>query len=490
MARNLTAAGMGFMLVIRAGAALAQAPGPAPPTTTPPAATLLAATPPAVAPPAPDAAAPVAPVASAPPPPLNLTLAWRVEQRFRLWDLAALTPADRQAAEDLYTTLGTAKDPDLVYDQVLAFVKAHKVLHQQGRWDSTARAFGLSYVYPKSYVVRIGLTDATAVKGQDCAWSTTIGQLNLSHAPCDSSVTVTLPARANGGGASPRPSPPRPRPRRRQWRPPPSRSADRLFLSFGDSFASGEGNPDLPSNLAALNGGWGNGDTSAYSQRWLGRDAMAGVRSASWIDTGCHRSSFNQHMVATLKYASDRPHEAVTFLSYACSGAAVFNGVLTAQPQPPGFKDNVAVDEQTVSQVEAANRDLCPPDAQGVSTVRPAAPRAYQKRIILTGFHLPWDSPYTTVSTPSFSCGGAKPRAIDAVLLSVGGNDVGFASVIMWALLPKLTSDPVGGLVLTYLRQRRLRKPRGTPPRPSDRPWGRDFSRWPGASRSSRRLRR
>nr|QQZ49286.1 hypothetical protein JKL49_19665 [Phenylobacterium glaciei] len=72
----------------------------------------------------------------------------------------------------------------------------------------------------------------------------------------------------------------------------------------------------------------------------MGRAALNGIRNPSWFDPACHRSFYNQHLVAALKFAVARPHEAVTFLSYACSGAAVFNGLLTSQPQPPGYRDD------------------------------------------------------------------------------------------------------------------------------------------------------
>ncbi|WP_454761196.1 hypothetical protein [Caulobacter segnis] len=227
---------------------------------------------------------------------------------------------------------------------------------------------------------------------------------------------------------------------------------DRLIVSFGDSFASGEGNPDMPTNLAALQGGWGGNATPAYKQVWVGRDAMNGIKNPGWTDTGCHRSSFNQHLVAALKYAADRPYEAVTFLSYACSGAATFNGLLSPQVEPPGYKDSEDVTKQDLSQVEMAVRDICPPDGAGGSTAKDAAQRTFPKhrdKSLLT----PLAKPYVLVKTRAITCfGGAPKRGVDAILLSGGGNDAGFSAVIMGVLLPKSVPDVPGQIFLSVLR--------------------------------------
>ncbi len=375
-------------------------------------------------------------------------IAWRVERRFRLWDIPAFSDQDRADAEALYQALGGAPSPDDVHDKVVAFVKTHRALQAKGFWNAQTRTFKISFVYPKSYVVRIGLANGADFPGQTCAWSTTVGKLDLATAPCGNSVAITLPASGRGDGAPP--ATVTVTPINGAAHAETIRVHDRLIVSFGDSFASGEGNPDIPANLSALTGGWGVNGSAAYRQVWVGRDAMNGVKSPSWIDLGCHRSSLNQHMVAALKYAADRPHEAVTFLSYACSGAAIFNGLLTPQREPPGYKDSQSVTKQDVSQVEMAVRDLCPPDANGASTAQEIAARNYKRRLVKNWL---WSPDEDTVSAPAFGCAGAGvKRPVDAVLLSDGGNDAGFSSVIMWTLLPKAVPDPGGMVLLQYLR--------------------------------------
>lgn len=397
--------------------------------------------------PQPPAVAAVAAVAASP---VTPAFAWKVERRFRLWDLPALTAGDQAAAEALYDALAGSSDTDKAHDLIVAFVKSHRAL-TRGYWNEDARTFSIAFLYPQTYAVRIGLSNGLSLAGQTCTWSTSAGHLDQATARCENSVDLSLPAAANGQGSQ-----------RATMTVTASGGAtaqidiqvrDRLIVSFGDSFASGEGNPDIPVSLAALTAGWGIPDAPGYKQVWPGRDAMNGVRGATWIDTGCHRSSFNQHLVAALRYAADRPQEAVTFLSYACSGAAVYNGLLTPQAEPPGYKDEDTVKAQDTAQIEMATHDLCPPGPDGKSTAQETAGRTYTRTIKPKNPLAFWEKHTETLSTRAYRCaGGAQPRPVDAILLSDGGNDAGFSSVIMWALLPKSEPDLLGSKLLEFLR--------------------------------------
>src|SRR6185503_8731808 len=75
---------------------------------------------------------------------------------------------------------------------------------------------------------------------------------------------------------------------------------DLLIVSIGDSYASGEGNPDKPWNV---------------------------VKHARWIDSRCHRSATAGPAQAALAIEKDDPHSTVTFISFACSGAGLKEGL-------------------------------------------------------------------------------------------------------------------------------------------------------------------
>jgi hypothetical protein len=82
---------------------------------------------------------------------------------------------------------------------------------------------------------------------------------------------------------------------------------DVLIASLGDSYASGEGVPDLRKS-----GG-------AAFWRWA---------DAKWMDERCHRSLFSAPGLAALMYARINPHVSVTHLTFACSGAELNKGIV------------------------------------------------------------------------------------------------------------------------------------------------------------------
>jgi len=79
---------------------------------------------------------------------------------------------------------------------------------------------------------------------------------------------------------------------------------DLLIVSIGDSFASGEGNPDKT------------------------REDPGGVK---WIDERCHRSEWAGPARAALIIEKADPQTAVTFISFACTGASIKSGLLGVQ---------------------------------------------------------------------------------------------------------------------------------------------------------------
>ena len=79
---------------------------------------------------------------------------------------------------------------------------------------------------------------------------------------------------------------------------------DLLIVSIGDSFASGEGNPDKP------------------------RNALKGPR---WIDERCHRSRWAGPATAAIVLEKANPQTSVTFISFACTGASISEGLLGIQ---------------------------------------------------------------------------------------------------------------------------------------------------------------
>lgn len=124
---------------------------------------------------------------------------------------------------------------------------------------------------------------------------------------------------------------------------------DLLIVSIGDSYASGEGNPDFKRH---------------------------GLKRARWEDGRCHRSAIAGPAQAALKIEQADPHTSVTFISLACSGAEIPFGLTGGQTK------------------------------HGV-TLRPQLDKVMET---------------------------VNGRPIDALLISIGGNDANFADLVLRAI--------------------------------------------------------
>jgi subtilisin-like proprotein convertase family protein len=110
-----------------------------------------------------------------------------------------------------------------------------------------------------------------------------------------------------------------------------------------------------------------------------------------WEDIRTHRSHYAGAAQAALAIESADPHSSVTFISLAASGALLTNGIL------------------------APYEGTIPPPNE----LAPLAPQIDQMEILLRQ-HVP----------------GVATRHPDAVLISIGGNDAGFASLVEDLALP------------------------------------------------------
>ncbi|HEV2815959.1 MAG TPA: hypothetical protein VGW40_01860 [Allosphingosinicella sp.] len=376
----------------------------------------------------------------------TLAIEWRVDRRFRLWN--ELETA--QPVEGLLDRIGATDDPAVVHDAIVTLLTEHGSLHRSAFWDESARAYPPRYFYPSEYKARLWLRGAAEMAGRQCVWTATAGRIGGAGRPvdCAAEVELVLPSAADHSGSVPATV----RVAVAGLDAPATAQVavrDRLIVSLGDSFASGEGNPDRPADLGRLRSGPGAGADRDRSQNWLARSPRNLIGPASWFDTTCHRSFYNQHLVAALGYAARHPREAVTFASYACTGAAIFGGLLTEQPKPPGYYDDAGLRPQEVPQLDAMVRDLCPALPGGGAGSRRLR-RVYQG----TGA----DGARKPVSTENgYACLAPGSRRIDAVLLAIGGNDADFARLVAELLLP-----PANPLNLPYaLARKRLTLPLG-----------------------------
>ena len=201
---------------------------------------------------------------------------------------------------------------------------------------------------------------------------------------------------------------------------------DIFVVGIGDSFGSGEGNPDVPVRFSpqrtvAYGKDGGSGDLTGYPARvgsWKQVGDAAFVEgNARWLDQACHRSLYSYQLRAALGLAVEDPHRAVTFASFACSGAEVTWGLFLRYkgnewvPNPPDLSQISAAADAQCGKREAPKVDM--PEAYHMHGVIPE---------LMGGLTLS-------------KCPFGQARKIDLLLMSVGGNDIGFARLVANAVL-------------------------------------------------------
>ncbi|MFS2122645.1 hypothetical protein [Pseudomonas sp. Pseusp97] len=226
----------------------------------------------------------------------------------------------------------------------------------------------------------------------------------------------------------------------------------RTILAFGDSFASGEGNPDRAAvGTDASTQGLEKGSEILSSRNMAGWRFSSG---ADWWDTTCHRSLLSWQSLYAMKIAASDPHMVVRFASFSCSGAEAYDGFFRAQINPPADdisnrvriwdsrdggnyleltprvagqpREEAELDKKALnkSQLNAALHLLCPETPHRGGTVK------YRNEVTALGSR----KYYGVVKVDA--CSKAL-QPVDEVLMAFGGNDVGFAGVVTWGLVPK-----------------------------------------------------
>lgn len=213
-----------------------------------------------------------------------------------------------------------------------------------------------------------------------------------------------------------------------------------FVAGLGDSFASGEGNPDRPAAFSDTTQGLdynrsskvpGFGGVRYYPLRYGHQGyQFGGANGAVWSNPQCHRSLYSQHVRSTLALALEQKHAAIRFTAYACTGAEILSGILG--PQAARHNDIRREWRDDVPQIVKLLRDYCSRAEQGKY-----APATGTKQM----------------SEGYAACQNWRIRPPDAVLLSVGGNDIGFARVVAGLTMnPDAAAHPGGGTIGDFLR--------------------------------------
>lgn len=216
----------------------------------------------------------------------------------------------------------------------------------------------------------------------------------------------------------------------------------RVTVALGDSYAAGQGNPDVPAENARFTNPKPGPDWPFRAREQRGAKAV-------WWDDECQRSLLSWPVLTVLTQAitdEDRKTRHV-LLTYACSGAEVVDGGFLAQikssvrgrtysPNRDGEVDDMNVEQQALSwkvkrsQINAMYDDLC-----------------FQQERIAKMVNVP-----ARPVTRAWTYGCVNPMPVDRLLLSMGGNDLGFPNIAMGIFLPDEANHWYGRLPLWLFR--------------------------------------
>ena len=229
---------------------------------------------------------------------------------------------------------------------------------------------------------------------------------------------------------------------------------DLFVVALGDSFASGESNPDRPVQFSAgremvyepalLRAGlvsrmpakrapsYGLASTD-YNPRVLPRRFMedeAAERfyglgspqfmaafdkaSARWLSRDCHRSQYGYPFRVAIELALEKRHRSVTFASLTCSGAEVTEGLFVDMDPREGAS------EIPRGKIRAQFDQL----SDLICRTAPSQRASYTLPTYAHGSTRIWPQTIAKTWCPPQS----RKRPIDLVLMSIGGNDVGFGA--------------------------------------------------------------
>ncbi|MCL4765081.1 MAG: hypothetical protein KJZ80_02430 [Hyphomicrobiaceae bacterium] len=353
-------------------------------------------------------------------------IVWRVENPFRFF----ADPADTKVHRATFLELTDEEHETPVLAAERALAKRHadgwaSVVLGRTCWEAEKNRHicpdGTDYINPQSHAVVAelkGIPDAASV---DCLWLTSPKGPDAPRgqavtARCSEPVELDVPY-PNGahvavevGG--------------REVAATDATVTDLFIVGMGDSFGSGEGNPDLPVRFSrertAAYGNGSNPELAGYPVRvggWrqIGDDKFI-QENARWLDQACHRSLYSHQLRAALQLSLEDPHRAVTFVGIACSGAEVSAGLFLRYKgnewvsHPPELSQISAVAEAQCGKHKAPPHDL--PEAYHIRGRIPEL-----KGLVLR------------------KCEAEHARRIDLLMISIGGNDVGFSRLVADAVL-------------------------------------------------------
>lgn len=410
------------------------------------------------------------------------TIEWQVKDRYRLYEAAPTSleiksddvlSASDKFLDDLGAKINNGADKTQIYKAVKDFLLTPNdndndgeisQIFKETHWHGTGididgkakptRFYSPEYLYPEYYNISAKLPQKMVETGDLCRWE--INDVLIEAKTIDCQKKALIPIKSNGENGT-IPSVLKLKQLRNQKTIFETQSKiefkDQLIVALGDSYASGEGNPDSPHKYGtneqekqdfqnAAQDYFENG-IDPYERWWAKSRITSKVIPAEWWDGLCHRSLFSQHAIASLIHAAKNPKSAVSYMSFACSGAETFNGILSPQTYTVGQleigapKQEKSDDFKIIPQLEAALSALCKnklAKSNEKFDFSKFSKRFTNEESVKSGIEKGF-------SQSELKCEDiVKPRQVDTLLLSIGGNDAGFVEAIINLLLPNNSS--------------------------------------------------
>jgi len=413
-------------------------------------------------------------VRGAPTGPLPADIIWRVERRLNDPDCKDASTPDRcaETAGPRYaqSRLGWAAQTlgDTCYESDGRPRRYSPVCERKYSWGSAKE----DYILPDAHTVQIQIApdQLTGVAG-DCLWSWQPrkpgGKPETKKLACKDKLTIArvpyaLDRASSGVSVAVK------LPDGRELVDRDVVVEDLFIVALGDSFASGESNPDRPVQFSAtremvydpkmlrdevastrgvepVEGAMGFGLASAEDQfnpkvlpkRYMDDEAADRIykpnspefqaafdkAAAKWLSRDCHRSQYGYPFRVGIELALENRHRSITFASFTCSGAEISQGLFGEMDAREGFSDPAGA--KVRAQFDQLSDLLC----RGGASARTQA----------ASYTLPdFTFGSTQISTRRISEQWCPPqlrkRPIDLVMMSIGGNDVGFGALAAYAM--------------------------------------------------------
>lgn len=141
-------------------------------------------------------------------------------------------------------------------------------------------------------------------------------------------------------------------------------------------------------------------------------DVVADLARARWLDRPCHRSMLSGHAQAVREVERSDPRSSVTFVALGCSGATVPEGLLGAYP---GIEPDPAL-APAPAQVDVLNRIAARDTVDAVLLSIGANDVYFGKIVQFCLFHdRCWTRPFDPANPRALPATGTKPTLDDAV---------------------------------------------------------------------------